>query len=89
MVNKLDSLRGLMASPLILTSAYRCPEHPEEIKKKKGGTHTQGIAVDIRVFGIEQIRLVKHAYDTGFRGFGIANTFLHIDLRREPAKWIY
>lgn len=89
LVDKLDLLRGLWGKPLVLTSAYRCANHPEEAKKAKPGKHNEGIAVDIAVTGFDQIMLIILAYIVGFRGFGIANSFLHIDLRPNGAKWGY
>lgn len=80
-----------MGKPLILSSAYRCPHHPVEAKKKRPGTgtHCQGIAADVAVTGFDQVNLIAIARDLGFKGFGFANSFIHIDLRDKEAKWSY
>ena len=46
---KLDLLRARCGFPFIITSGYRSPEHPIELRKEKAGTHAQGIAADIKV----------------------------------------
>lgn len=89
LVDKLDQLRELWGKPLVLTSAYRCSKHPEEARKAKPGRHNQGIAADVAVSGYDQIRLIVLAHQLGFKGFGIANSFVHLDLRPTGAKWGY
>jgi uncharacterized protein YcbK (DUF882 family) len=83
LVEKLDELRESCGFPFIITSGYRDPSHPEEIKKKKAGTHSQGIAADIKVAnGAQRYAIVKHAIALGFNGIGVANSFIHVDLRK-------
>lgn len=89
LVDKLDELRERMNMPLVLTSAYRCPNHPIEAKKKRPGYHSKGIAADVAVTGGDQIKLISIAYELGFKGFGIADSFVHIDLRKTLTKWSY
>ncbi len=72
---------------LALSSAYRCENHPEEVKKRekygqdyKGGQHYQGTAFDVSItWGSHRQRLVQIAMEEGFTGFGYANMFLHLD----------
>ena len=88
---KLDELRTRCGFPFTITSAYRDVTHPVEAKKSKGGTHTQGIAADIRVAnGNQKHTIVKEAMAMGFTGIGIANTFIHVDTRTTtPVIWTY
>ena len=90
-LSKLDELRDRCGFPFVITSAYRDITHPVEAKKNKGGTHTQGIAVDIRVSnGTQKYTIVKEAMAMGFTGIGIANTFIHVDTRTTtPVIWTY
>lgn len=90
-LNKLQKLRDLWEKPMILTSAYRCPEHPEEVKKAKGGTHTKGIAFDVKTTPAEQVQLMSLALSLGFKGFGMGKTFTHLDLREQDhvSAWHY
>lgn len=89
-VAALQAVRDEVGFPLILNSAYRCELHPMEARKAKPGTHHQGIAFDIRVpWGGQRIQILEAALKHGFKGFGFANGFLHIDYRNEFASWDY
>jgi len=87
----LDELRHRCDFPFVINSGYRSPEHSIENKKEKPGTHAQGIAADVRVFsGLQKHILLKEAFDMGFTGIGIANTYIHIDTRDStPVVWTY
>lgn len=90
MKEKLDALRETLGRPVVLTSAYRCPKHPIEKRKKTPGTHAQGIAVDIKVDTVKEVsEIVRVARSLGFQGLGIADTFVHIDLRPVRMWWPY
>lgn len=88
-LRQLQELRTRIGRPLVLTSAYRCPQHPNERDKTTVGRHAQGIAFDIKCSPREIAQLVSIAYDLGFRGFGYAKSFLHIDLREFDGGWFY
>lgn len=87
----LDELREKCGWPFFVTSGFRDPSHSVERKKPKGGTHTLGIAADIRVTnGKQRHEIVKHAMVMGFTGIGIAKTFVHVDMREDtPVLWTY
>jgi uncharacterized protein YcbK (DUF882 family) len=91
LIRKVDELRSAVGRPLYITSGYRSPRHSLEAKKSKPGTHAQGIACDIAVAnGVERRQLVKQAFYLGFRGIGVAKTFVHVDMREtEPVLWVY
>ena len=88
---KLDRLRGLCGFPFIITSGYRDPSHPIEAAKASPGTHSEGIAADIRITNSRQrFLLLHHAFALGFNGIGIANDFIHLDTRKAtPVVWTY
>ena len=87
----LDDLRDLCGFPFVITSGYRSPQHPIEAAKTVPGTHSQGIAADIKVSsGAQKHTLVRHAMALGFSGIGIADTFVHVDFRETtPVVWTY
>ena len=81
-IEKLDELREACGFPFHITSGYRAPEHPIEAKKKVAGTHSQGIAADIKVDnGWERFKIVEEAIKLGFTGIGVASSFVHVDIR--------
>ena len=99
-VEKLDDLRESMAMPLILTSAYRCPDHNEKVSLSgRNGSHTTGRAVDIRVSRKDAYLLLQFAFLKKFTGIGVNQTgsgrFVHLDdltqLDRgiRPTVWSY
>ena len=88
----LDELREACGFPFVITSGYRSPQHPIELGKIKPGTHAQGIAADIAVSsGIQRHIIVKKAIELGFSGIGVANGFVHVDVRPTdvPVLWTY
>ncbi len=60
-------------------------------QKERPGTHTQGIAADIKVNnGAERFILLNYAFEMGFSGIGVAKTFIHVDIRdSQPVSWVY
>ena len=90
-IHKLDDLREACGFPFVITSGYRDPSHPVEVRKLKPGTHSSGIAVDIAVnSGQERRLLVQKALELGFTGIGVAETFVHVDTRTtRPTMWTY
>jgi|TARA_A100001515_G_scaffold137910_1_gene131000 zinc D-Ala-D-Ala carboxypeptidase len=88
----LDELREHCGFPFVITSGYRSPDHPIELKKKTPGTHAQGIAADIAVSsGLQRYIIVKNAIKLGFTGIGVAGGFVHVDIRATdtPVMWTY
>lgn len=90
-MDMLQELRDLWGKPMIITSAYRCEDHPVEAKKAKGGQHTKGHAFDIKCTPAEMVDLICLAKKVGFTGFGMAKSFLHVDAREQnyTSGWMY
>jgi uncharacterized protein YcbK (DUF882 family) len=90
-LEKLDQLREACGFPFVITSGYRDSTHPNEASKEKPGTHSQGIACDIRVTnGVERMNIVHEALKLNFGGIGVARTFVHVDSRdTTPVMWTY
>jgi|TARA_R110000772_G_scaffold20201_1_gene56124 uncharacterized protein YcbK (DUF882 family) len=91
-LKKLDELRHNTGFPFIINSGYRDPiGHPIESRKNVPGTHSRGIAADIRINnGAEGYKIVQEAMRMGFTGIGVAKTFIHVDTRTStPVMWCY
>ena len=91
LVHCLDMLRERCGFPFVITSGYRSERHPIEAEKAKPGTHTQGIAADIKVAdGVQRLAIVAHAIDLGFPGIGVAKHCVHVVIRgTTPVMWAY
>jgi hypothetical protein len=60
-IKGLDHLREVCKFPFIITSGFRSKTHSIEARKSTPGTHTQGIAADIKVSGgAQRLAIVKH-----------------------------
>ena len=98
-MDKLNYLRSAYNKPMIVSSGYRCPNHPIEAKKEKPGAHASGKAIDIAVSGADAVRLLYFALEFGFTGIGIqqkgSGRFIHLDICTaddgfpRPTIWSY
>ena len=84
MAEELQIVRDYIGSPIIITSAYRTPVWNNYCGGVKNSYHVQGLAVDIRLNGMQPYDLAIYVSKlTEFRGFGIniKKNFVHCDLR--------
>jgi len=91
-LDKLQQIRDKVGRPLIITSAYRCKDHPAEAVKQRPGQHHTGVAFDIAVSnGVERMEIVQQALALGAKGVGVAKGFVHVDFRLTdfPVCWVY
>ena len=91
-MERLTSLRVDFDQPMVVTSAYRCPNHPIEARKASPGAHASGHAVDIGVRGKDAYKLLNLAFSHGFTGIGVNqmgdSRFIHLDdLTEEDGKY--
>lgn len=71
--------------PFALSSAYRSPEHPLEMRKPNGaGAHSTGKAVDILCRGENAVKLISVAIAFGITRIGVqqkgTGRFIHLDV---------
>lgn len=96
-MDKVQELRNRYGKPMPETSGYRCPQHPDEIKKTVPGAHQLGLAIDIGLQGKEAYELLKLAFEMGFTGIGVNQKgiarFIHLDVvgseLPRPMVWSY
>lgn len=84
----LQRLRLAYGRPMVITSGYRCHNHPEEARKiaegKRPGAHSHGVAADIAVSLGASFTLLRYALiSLEFTGIGVHQKgdgrFLHLD----------
>jgi uncharacterized protein YcbK (DUF882 family) len=90
-MEKIVKLRKHFGFPMIVTSAFRCPEWDAKVGssvRPGGGPHTLGHAMDVNVYGERARLLIAKADDLGgFTGLGImqktglgaSERFIHLD----------
>lgn len=86
-LDKLQALRNRLGKPLVLTSAYRSPEHNENLRRQgkgaaKNSPHMRGIAFDVVMANHDPHEFEAAARSVGFTGFGYypRSGFMHIDI---------
>lgn len=94
--DRLEAIREECGFPFLISSGYRCPEHPIEAKKEKPGAHSTGHAADIAVTGEQAIRVLEVAIKHGIKRIGVnqkgSGRFIHLDTAPDlpaPAIWSY
>jgi uncharacterized protein YcbK (DUF882 family) len=89
LVDKLQQLRDRLGVPLVINSAYRCPERNKQVGGADNSQHLYGKAADISLHtipvNIETLRDI--AEEIGFNGIGLYDSFIHLDIRHRPARW--
>lgn len=96
LIKRLTEIREEVNSPMRIHSGYRCSKHQEDIRKSgvstvvaKKSTHELGNAVDISVSKLVTGELLK-VVEKHFKSIGVANNFLHVDLRDDKIRrWKY
>ena len=88
----LQVMRNLRGKPMAPSSGFRCPLHPESVKRPTS-SHTRGLAADFPVGGSgERFELVRCAVEAGFDRIGIGKDFIHVDADPDKAAevmWDY
>lgn len=94
-MRKLQHLRSVFGKPMVVTSGFRDPSHPAEVRKQTPGEHTTGRATDIAISGPDALRLIKLAVDLGFTRIGVQQKgegrFIHLgdNPTFPPGIWSY
>lgn len=98
LIQRLENIRIDVNQPLVVTSAFRCQKHQEDIRNsgvstvvaKKQSQHELGNAVDVRPKDRQGIRgpfllICEHYFTT----IGLSDKFLHLDMRKDKIRWEY
>ena len=88
-VNKMQQMREIANFAFPILSAARCKAHNTNEGGAEHSKHTYGMAFDIGVTGSRQYDILKIAHAFGFHGIGVAEEFIHIDIRSESERTIW
>lgn len=81
LIERLEELRLAIDRPITVTSGYRCDKHNKRVGGSLWSMHRKGMAADIYIPGYDLEELSNLAIRIGFKGIGIAERFLHVDVR--------
>lgn len=87
LVEKLQALRDSLGKPISINSAYRTQSHNKKVGGQTLSTHLAGLAADIVVSGMAPAEVAAAAETIGFRGIGLYDTFVHVDVRTKRVLW--
>ncbi|HSP66920.1 MAG TPA: D-Ala-D-Ala carboxypeptidase family metallohydrolase [Bryobacteraceae bacterium] len=94
LVDALEAFRTIVGKPVVVDSAYRCPQHNADSGGAVKSEHVEGLAADIRVNGISATELEAAARKIhAIRGIGRNDhqQYIHVDVRPTLtlARWCY
>lgn len=82
LVDRLQILRELIGSDIIVTSGYRCNAYNKKIGGYSKSLHMQGIAADIKTWDKSKLGELKRLSKLVFynQGVGIYSNHVHVDI---------
>ena len=90
----LQVLRDELGKPVTVISGYRSPAYNKSIGGADKSFHMTGHAADIRVAGMTPKEVHAKVLDLIANGkmhnggVGVYDTFVHVDVRHGPARWV-
>ena len=95
LAKNLQLLRDEIGNKTItINSAYRTPNHNKKVGGSKSSQHLEAKAADIVVEDMnprevkEIVELMIRRKKLWFGGVGLYDSFLHVDVRENKARWI-
>ncbi len=91
--NQLQILRDYLGEPIHILSAYRTPSHNKKIGGKPKSQHLTASAADIIVKSKSPKQLAAivekliSEKKLKFGGMGVYKSFIHVDIRKNKARW--
>ena len=96
LAEQLQIIRDYVQEPIIINSAYRCLRHNRMVGSNDRSQHPKGKAADIVILGftpdetasvIENMLTNETLPSFHIGGLGRYNTFTHVDIRDNYARW--
>lgn len=83
LIEKLEKFRLLLGKPLFVSSGYRTHKWNSLVNGSPKSRHLLGQAADIRMDMYDKDRIMVFAVHAGFKGIGLYDGFIHLDIRHE------
>lgn len=89
LIVRLNAIRSQFGKPIIVNSGYRSPEHNKSVGGVSNSQHVLGNAADIRPEELKDLPELQKICDelNPHGGVGFYDTFCHVDVRGERARW--
>lgn len=87
----LNAIRSRYGRPIVVNSGYRSPEHNAAIGGVSNSQHVLGTAADVRPLNanmsdLPELQAICDEMNP-HGGVGFYDTFVHVDVRGERARW--
>lgn len=87
----LNAIRSRYGRPIVVTSGYRSPEHNKAVGGVANSQHVLGTAADIKpldenMSDLPELQAICDEMNA-HGGVGFYDTFCHVDVRGEKARW--
>jgi hypothetical protein len=87
LVAALQGIRDRYNAAVTINSGYRCVKHNRAVGGSANSQHIHGTAADFVVRGVSPLQVHKDLDATWGGGLGKYNSFTHIDVRPNRARW--
>lgn len=87
LLQKLNYLRVRVNRPIYITSGYRCENENIKVGGTRNSYHLYGKAADIYTKNMNTKDLALYAESVGFKGIGLYDTHIHVDVRTIKKVW--
>lgn len=89
LVDALEDIRTIAKCSIIVNSGYRTYSHNKKVGGAPNSMHIYGLAADIRPGdgNVKRLYDICATYLKGEHGLGKYNSFVHIDMRKNTARW--
>lgn len=94
LAQQLQILRDHLGEPIHINSGYRTPDYNASVGGKPKSQHLQAKAADITVKSKSPKQLAAYieklitAGTLKFGGMGLYKGFVHVDIRKNKARWV-
>ena len=89
LIQVLEELRVVYNAPITINSGCRCEKWNKKVGGEEKSQHLLGTAADIVVKGVSPYKIYQYLnskYKNKY-GIGLYSTWVHIDVRKQQARW--